>query len=247
VITDLRSVFWKEWRSMVGGPARRQLGLTGTLLAVMWAVLFPLQMGRDWVADAVPLTIVTIALPMVVAGVLAPDAFAGERERHTLATLLASRLPDRAILYGKLGFSVALAWLVLPIVLAVSLVTVNLTAGAGELLVYDAGLLGFLLILGLLIAVMTAGIGMFVSLRARTAQEAQQLTLVGLAMPLTIVGVGFTLLLANRDIGRQVMDALATLDAGLIATGAMLVIATIDVLVLFAADRRFRRGRLIAS
>jgi len=66
-------------------------------------------------------------------------------------------------------------------------------------------------------------------------------------MPLTIVGVGFTLLLANRDIGRQVMDALATLDAGLIATGAMLVIATIDVLVLFAADRRFRRGRLIAS
>ena len=41
---------------------------------------------------------------------LVADSFAGERERHTLETLLASRLPDRAILAGKLLVPVAVAW-----------------------------------------------------------------------------------------------------------------------------------------
>ena len=38
------------------------------------------------------------------------DAIAGERERHTLETLLASRMPDRAILLGKVIVTVGYAW-----------------------------------------------------------------------------------------------------------------------------------------
>ena len=38
------------------------------------------------------------------------DAIAGERERHTLETLLASRMPDRAILLGKVIAIVLYAW-----------------------------------------------------------------------------------------------------------------------------------------
>jgi ABC-2 type transport system permease protein len=247
VIGDLRTMFWKEWRSLVSGPARRQMGLTAGILAVLWAVLFPIQMGRHWVTDAVPLVIVSVALPMAVAGVVVPDAFAGERERHTLPTLLASRLPDRAILYGKLGFGVLVGWLSLPLVLAVSLVTVNVWAGRGEPLLYDPVMLLFLLALGMLIAVLTGGIGIFVSLRARTAQEAQQLTLVGLMVPLMILGFALTMALADRELARSVLETLSRIDAGLVALGAMAIIVVLDVFVVAAADRRFRRGRLMAS
>jgi ABC-2 type transport system permease protein len=38
------------------------------------------------------------------------DAIAGERERHTLETLLASRISDRAILLGKVIVTTGYAW-----------------------------------------------------------------------------------------------------------------------------------------
>ena len=38
---DLRTMFWKEWRSLIGGRARRQLLLTGGMLAI-WAIWFPI-------------------------------------------------------------------------------------------------------------------------------------------------------------------------------------------------------------
>jgi ABC-type Na+ efflux pump permease subunit len=41
------------------------------------------------------------------------DSIAGERERQTLETLLASRLPDRAILLGKVAAITLLGWLLL--------------------------------------------------------------------------------------------------------------------------------------
>ena len=41
-----------------------------------------------------------------------PDPLPRERERHTLETLLASRLSDRAILLGKIGAAVGFEWVI---------------------------------------------------------------------------------------------------------------------------------------
>lgn len=244
MISDLLTVAWKEWRSL-GGQARRQLAITGGIIGVFWAIVFPIQVGRDWVTDPVPLVIISVVLPLVVVGVVVPDAIAGERERHTLSTLLASRLPDRAILYGKLGFGVFLGWLSTPILMAVSLVVVNLTAGGGGLLMFDLGLLAWLLVFALLIGILAGGIGTFVSLRARTAQEAQQLTLIGLMLPLTVVGFGLTFLLGDRELASSLFAGLANVDFGLVGLAVMLLIAVVDIAIVAAADRRFRRGRLV--
>ena len=57
---DLRTMFWKEWRSLVGGKARRQVLLTGGMLSI-WAVWFPIQMGgEDFVSDPLLMGIITI-------------------------------------------------------------------------------------------------------------------------------------------------------------------------------------------
>lgn len=242
---DLRTVIWREWRSVRSSRARRQLLLTGGMLAV-WAVLFPIQMGADWVSDPIPAIILVVTLPMVVVGIIVPDAIAGERERHTLETLLASRLPDRAILYGKLGFAVAVGWIVAPFELLVAVIVANLAALDAAPFFYDLGLLVAMLILALLVALLTGAIGVFVSLRATSAQEAQQMTLMGMMLPALVIGMGFTALLVNRDVARTVIDALGTVEARWVALGCLGILAAVDAILVRAADRRFRRGRLIA-
>lgn len=243
---DLLTVVWKEWRSLTGGRARRQVALTGGIL-LFYAFLFPIQMGRDWVTDPIPVGILSLVLPTIIVGVIVPDAIAGERERHTLPTLLASRLPDRAILYGKLGFGVVLGWLGVPAMLAISLAAVNVTAAGDGWLMYDAELLLGLLVFALLIGALSGGMAIFVSLRARTAQEAQQLTVLGLMLPMMVVGFGLTLLITNEDFRRILEDLVGSLDLAAIALTLMALVAVADIVVIAAADRRFRRGRLISS
>ena len=180
--TDVWTVLWKEWRSLMGGRARRQLLIIGGVLTAM-ALIFPIEDGRGWVSDPVGMGILGIVMPMLVVSVIVPDAIAGERERHTLATLLASRLPDRAILYGKLGFAVVTGWLTGLFMLAVALVAANLSAAPPAPLLYEPEVLLAVLALGFMVAILAGGIGFFVSLRASTAQEAQQLTGVGMMTP----------------------------------------------------------------
>lgn len=247
MIGDLRTMMWKEWRALAGGRARRQILLTGGTVGLFYAVLFPLQMGAEWVSDPVPIAILAVVLPVVVVGVIVPDSIAGERERHTLATLLASRLPDRAILYGKLIFGVLLGWLSLPLLLLISLMVVNVAAGQGKLLVFDGGLVLGLLTLALLLAIMTGAIGLFVSLRSRTSQEAQQLTMLGLMMPFMLVGLGLTMLLSNRELATSIIDQLSGFDVTSAVLLVLTVLAVIDCVLVVAADRRFRRSRLISS
>ena len=246
MIADLGTMFWKEWRSLVGGRARRQVLLTGGMLSI-WAVWFPIQMGgQDWVSDPVPMAIQAIVLPMVIVGIVVPDAVAGERERHTLSTLLASRLSDRTILYGKLVFAILVGWLAAPVMLAVALVVANLAAFDAAPLFYDPAVFAGVLALGLLVAVLTGAVGIFVSLRAGTAQEAQQLTLIGLMMPLMLLGFGATALLSsNRAMVRDLIDFLGGTEAKLIALAVMGILLIIDAGLVLAADRRFRRGRLL--
>lgn len=92
---------------------------------MIWKELKELALLRSVVARHNPLFLIAVAgifVPALKAGpmLLGPgiwiymimpalsvlsiigDSFAGERERHTLETLLASRLPDRAIVLGKI-------------------------------------------------------------------------------------------------------------------------------------------------
>jgi ABC-2 type transport system permease protein len=241
---DFWTVLWKEWRSLVGGRARRQLLLIGGLLGLQ-SLIFPIQDPRGWVSDPVTMGLLGVVMPMLVVSVIVPDAIAGERERHTLATLLASRLPDRAILYGKLAFAVGLAWLTGLLMLVVALVVANLAAGSAGPLIYETGTLVAVVAVGFLVSLLAGGIGFFVSLRASTAQEAQQVTGVGIMLPLMLASVALMVVLGNEDL-RGMLEGLRSLDPRLTVVGVMGAIAIVDAVLLMAADRRFRRGRLLA-
>ena len=136
MIGDVLTVVWKEWRELlqVGGTVRGGR-LSLVILVAVFGVFLPLQSGAEWVQS--PVTVFYWGwVPLMLVGSAVADSFAGERERHTLETLLASRLPDSAILLGKMAAAISYGWGLVLVMLALSLVTVNVAARTGPWLLF---------------------------------------------------------------------------------------------------------------
>ena len=113
-MSDVAIVVWKEWRELLRMSGSKRGALARHIFSVgIIGVIWPWQFGLSFVNSALSVALAAVTALMYIAGA-APDALAGERERHTLETLLASRLPDRAILLGKIiayMLVAAAAWL----------------------------------------------------------------------------------------------------------------------------------------
>ena len=240
MLEDIWTVVWKERRSQFRVRGSRMRFLMTLLTPILLATIFPITWGPEWLAQVPPLIIATIAAVLLVA-VMVPESFAGERERHTLETLLASRLPDRAILIGKLLVPLAVGWGTAILCLLCSLVVVNAAHGQGRILFFTPPIVLGSLALSLLIAGLTAGVGVFVSLRAATAQEASQILMAAILFPAMLMQL-FPLLF--REQFGQMIES--TNGPQLLAT-ILAVLVVLDAIVLLAAASRFQRGRLIAS
>jgi ABC-2 type transport system permease protein len=242
MLSDIAVIMWKEFKELFTQRGRFRGGLVGmALFVVVFGIFMPLQTGRDWIETPVGL-VYWSWVPFLLASSIVADLFAGERERHTLETLLASRLSDRAILLGKIGAAMAYAWGITVAGVLLGIVTVNIAFGKGELLFFPpvvaAGIFG----LSFLVALLAAGLGVFVSLRAATVRQAQQtfsLAFFVVFIPLFLFPM---LPLEWRLKMAQAVQNL-NLTTALMAIFGVLGIA--DVLLVFAAERRFRRNRLI--
>jgi ABC-2 type transport system permease protein len=232
---------WKEWKEILSGGGSR--GKVGVLIFVgILGIFLPLQMERAWVESPIMLAYWTWVPLFLVTSVIA-DSFAGERERHTLETLLASRLSDRAILFGKVGaavgYGVAITWLSL----LLGLVTANLAYGQGKLLLYPVtvglGIVG----LSLLGAGLAAGAGVLISLRAATARQAQQTLSIAIMVLFFVPTFGARAL--PEEWKARLFETFMAMDiTGLVMT-AVVILAMLNVGLLVAAMTRFRRAQLI--
>ncbi len=244
MIADLRTVIWKEWRSLIHGQSRRQLMVMVAMLA-FWAVWLPVQTGADWMTDGVISILIAVLLPALVVAVTVPPAFAGERERKTLATLLATRLPDEAILFGKLVVPVVVGCLAMVAVLLVGLVAANAASWEGTPRFYDPVVIIPDLVIGFLVAIMSGAVGVAISLRARRVQDAQQTISMMLMLP--AMGLGFVFFILAEMTGGidQVAVRLDGVSGWLVALVFIGILVVIDVVLMGIAQRRFRRSRLI--
>lgn len=243
MITDISTVIWKEWRELLWqrGSLRGML-LSLLPLVVLFGVFFPLQLGQFWVESPLPLGLWGW-LPTLPVIAVTTDAFAGERERHTLETLLASPLSETAILFGKVGAAVSYACSLTLIILLVGLVTVNIAARNGELLLYPAEIVLGGIFLSLLTATFAASIGVLISLRAATVkQAAQQLAFVSIALT-WIPLLGLSLLPTHWQ--DSLIQSAIKVNATRGFLLGMLILGVIDAGLLAIARLRFRRSRLI--
>lgn len=238
-VDDIRTVMWKERRSMLhqqGGRARVAITL---LTPVVFAVFLPWRMGPDFFVDRVIPTGISILMPLVLIALIVPAAFAGEREQHTLETLLASRLPDRAILFGKMGFGLLTGWGMGLLVLLLGAVVVNVVHWTGQLMFFRWQDFLIYATVSLLMATTVAAVGVLVSLNAPTVQDAAQRLMTIFLLPaiaLQIAGLFFM----DR------LDAIIPRMNGTRILGGMIVVLLVLALVAtLAAMSRFRRDRLI--
>jgi ABC-2 type transport system permease protein len=246
MIVDMLTVMWKEGKSLIhrqGGRTRAVLSLL--VPAVGLGIYLPLQIGRALVEGPWSL-IISVFVPMMVVGMTIPESFAGERERHTLETLLASRLPDRAILFGKLAAAVVYAWGMALSLLLVSLVAVNLFHWNGAVLLYPPVVAFANVALSLLIAGFEATLGVLISLRAATVQQAQQRLMASTLFPLVLLQTVPLFLLNVVPDGRVILgELISTADPTQILLVVIVVLATADLGLLVTAMVRFKRARLI--
>src|SRR5688572_3227668 len=101
-MNDLQLVIRKELRDLMGPSKTRTQTIIGvTFLVVLVDFLFPLTQ-RDYVMSLSQVLGFSIMITIMVIITSAPDMVAGERERHTLETLLSTRLRDRTLVQGKI-------------------------------------------------------------------------------------------------------------------------------------------------
>ena len=242
---DTRTVMWKEWRSLLRSQSRRWrvVAMLGAPL-VLFGVYVPWDAGEFWLSGPPPIIGAT-ALAILAVVLTIPDSIAGERERHTLETLLASRLPDRAIVLGKLGFSFGLAATIAISVLVLGLITFNLTHWNGSVTLYEPWTGFSALTFSILLALLGAGLGVSVSLLATSAQEAQQTLTMLMFLPPTFLGITMMLLGRKASAGGGIAEFFSGWNPVHVGFVLALALIVVDAIVIVRALKRFERSTLI--
>jgi len=241
---DIFAILWKESRSLLRYSSSPWKGLV-TLLApiALFGIIFPIQFREDWLTTGWSV-VVSVVTPLMLIATTIAESFAGERERHTLETLLASRLPDRAILFGKLLTSICFGWGMTLFLLLVSLGMVNILEWNGGFQIYRADILWINLSASLLVSGMVANLGILISLRSPTVQNAAQTIMLLLFMPFMLLQAVIFLLpsFLPQD---KVSETLALLDFTRLTLIALGILLLANAGLFLGALYRFQRAKLI--
>jgi ABC-2 type transport system permease protein len=242
MIADVLTVAGKELREIFSfGDSRGRSKFSLLVLILIFGIVFPMQNGREWVESPINIMVWGWMPFLWVSGIVA-DLFAGERERHTLESLLATRLSDQAILFGKLLAAMTYGFTLTWIIMLASLVTVNIGFGMGGLLFYPLDMMLAALVFSILISGLSGSIGVLVSLRTGSVRQAQQLMSTGmLILFLPFILVKFI----PKGWIEMVGNVLENLEPVQVAIWLAVVLIVVEVVLMFIAMRLFQRSKLI--
>jgi ABC-2 type transport system permease protein len=243
MIEDVQTVMWKEIREIVAMQGTAKGGIVRFVLAFgLMSIYFPVSMGRAFVEQPMFLFFY-IWFPMFMGIGIVLDSFAGERERHTLETLLASRLSDRAIFSGKLISGVLYSYAMTLLFIVLGLAVVNIAYWNGQVLMFSPTILAFALVAALLVDTLFGAIGVLISLRAPTVRQGSETLMVVI---IALAAVPFALyLVLPKDLKSSLLDWLVTTDATIVGLVGLAVLALACLVALYVAMLNFRRSKLI--
>lgn len=249
MIQDAWVVASQEWRTI----RRSFLPSTGAMLTfglilVLFGLVVPFGIAGGWLNAASYFFLWFWLVWLLIAGPIS-DSFAGERERHTLESLFATRLPDVAILLGKIAavacFGCLLTWIALFAAASITFVF----AGASAIAPSHPAYLAISAILTPVVALFASATGGAISLSVRSARQAHQI--ITAVVPVTAVG-----LFAIDWLLRSFIPALsASIDKSLSALaetpyaciGAATVIFLASVLAYAAAAHHLHCARVLPA
>ena len=239
-LADIFTVTRKEWLEFRDQLLRlRRGGMSAVVVLLMLGIVTPLQMGPLWLQSPLMLAYWPLLSSGMVSTLIA-DAFAGERERHTLETLLATRLSDTSILLGKVLAAILYGLLFTAANILVGVVTLSIAHKGIQ--APQATHAGYMLLLVTLACSTLAGIGVFISLRAATVRQAQQ-TLGIIMMVLFIGPVLFVQFLDSED-RMSMAGRLSSLGTARIVGWVSAILFAASCVLILMAMARFKRGKL---
>jgi ABC-2 type transport system permease protein len=228
--SDVWTVTRKEWMEWV---ATQGFLVQPAVVVITFGIFAPLVAGRLWM-DYPIVQWLWSWLPLAMSAGMIADTFAGERERDTLEALLASRLPDRAIVLGKVTAVAIYGWGVTLVCWLAGWLSVRLaydaafTAAGPDL----AFVLAWPIVLTALSAYLVACLGVLISLRASSVRQAQQLMSVAMLGTLLVVG------LLSAELLNLGMES----HAAAVLAGIAVVLSLIDAILLAALLFRPQRS-----
>ncbi|MBX7185619.1 MAG: ABC transporter permease [Vicinamibacteria bacterium] len=222
---DVLTVLRKEVLEILGNRhSLRGPLVQGAIVFLLTGVIVP-RSASMWSDPVAPVLLLQL-FPAAIASMIAADAFAGERERRTLETLLATPASEMAIFLGKTLCAVSVALLVSCASLISALLVANLHLGPTSL----SPAAGLSVILGSVAAALfTSSLAVAISSRVDVARSAQQMASMA---AIAFVFGGATLL---RQVESLTPSKLLGIDA--VVTGVALTILALST-------RGFRRTRL---
>lgn len=242
MVSDILTIIWKELREIIIQKPNFRGGWVGlSIFILVFGVLLPLQSGKEWVES--PIGIIYWAwVPFMMVTTVIADSFAGERERNTLETLLASCLSDKAILLGKILAAITYGWGITLISLLIGLVTVNIAFAQGGLLIYPVEIGFSILGISLLLATFASNLGVLISLRAATIRSAQQTLGVIALLPMMLILI---IPMLPASLNTYMATWIMSQDPTRLVFPVMGIFLVLDLILLVAALRRFQRAKLI--
>jgi ABC-2 type transport system permease protein len=154
-----------DWHSLYGAL------IQSAIVIATCGVVIPADKPAVWL-DPSSLVLLYGMFPAIIAATFAADSFAGESERHTLETLLATPIAEGAIFIGKLSAAILLALAGSALAISAGLISATLSAGAFPAV--GATQIVWLLAGATAFASITAGLATQISLRLKVARAAQQ-------------------------------------------------------------------------
>jgi len=242
VIRDTFTILRKEWLEFRDQLLRiRRGGFSAIVIVLLLGIVTPLQFGPEWLNSwVVMFYFPTLASSM--ASALIVDAIAGERERQTLESLLATRLPDAAILFGKMLAALSYGCAFVAVNAIAATLTLNIAFPQQAPLFFQPRFGTLLTLLTVAACLAQTGIGVFISLRATTVRQAQQTF--GVIMLVLFLAPTIAFQFLPDDKRASIVFTVRGWGQERIALTAAAVLGSIGVLAALSAWGRFRRGKL---
>lgn len=242
MLQDIWTVMRKELTEIFQRTNRKGASKWSFIIYLaVFGVLLPISSGVGGVKSGSS-ALMLIWLPYLLIISVITDSFAGERERHTLETLLSTRLSDQAILYGKMGAALVYGAGLSLASFFLGIVVINIANGFTSFISYPGWVYGAVIFACIFVGLFAAAAGVIASLRAETARQAAQrvgLIFMIIFIPLYLIPLLPEFLLV--DLASRINE----IDPVPVIAGIAAALVALDVVLVIIARKRFQRSEMI--
>ncbi len=235
IFNDVKAILWKELKEILFVRGIKKATYSNLVFSmIIYGIILPILMGNWWYERGV-ISFLVVFVPVIYSMSFSINVFVGERERKTLKTLLATRITDKGIFFGKFIFSFFYTYLYILSIVLISIITkailTYMTMKTIVFMPYSISTIILLLTASPLLVVLATSIGIVISFKAKEIKIIQSYSSI-ISFVLLIISIGlFTYVVKDVKV-----------STALLFSGILFVLSSSTLIIAF---KFFRRDKLI--